>query len=58
MALDGPLLASDADPVHPARVYGELLKVLDDNAVVIGDGGDFVLVRRQVRRAGTARRLA
>jgi acetolactate synthase I/II/III large subunit len=41
-ALDGPLLASDADPVHPARIYGELLKVLDDDAVVIGDGGDFV----------------
>ncbi len=42
LALDHPLLASDADPVHPARVYGELLKVLDDDAVVIGDGGDFV----------------
>ena len=41
-ALDGPLLASDADPVHPARIYGELLTVLDDDAVVIGDGGDFV----------------
>jgi acetolactate synthase-1/2/3 large subunit len=42
LALDGPLLASDADPVHPARIYGELIKVLDDDAVVIGDGGDFV----------------
>ncbi len=42
LAVDGPLLASDADPVHPARIYGELLKVLDDDAVVIGDGGDFV----------------
>ena len=41
-AADGPLLASDAEPVHPARVYGELLRVLDDDAVVIGDGGDFV----------------
>jgi acetolactate synthase-1/2/3 large subunit len=41
-AADVPLLASDADPVHPARIYGELLKVLDDDAVVIGDGGDFV----------------
>jgi thiamine pyrophosphate-dependent acetolactate synthase large subunit-like protein len=36
------LLASDADPVHPMRVYGELAQVLDDDAVVIGDGGDFV----------------
>jgi acetolactate synthase I/II/III large subunit len=42
LASDEPLLASDADPVHPARIYGELLKVLDDDAVVIGDGGDFV----------------
>jgi thiamine pyrophosphate-dependent acetolactate synthase large subunit-like protein len=42
MAADGPLLASDADPVHPMRVYGELAKVLDSDAVVIGDGGDFV----------------
>jgi len=41
-AADGPLLASDAEPVHPARVYGELLRVLEDDAVVIGDGGDFV----------------
>jgi acetolactate synthase I/II/III large subunit len=39
---DAPLLASAAEPVHPARIYGELLKVLDDDAVVIGDGGDFV----------------
>jgi acetolactate synthase-1/2/3 large subunit len=39
---DAPLLESDADPVHPVRVYGELLKLLDDDAVVIGDGGDFV----------------
>jgi len=42
LAADAPLLASDADPVHPARIYGELLKVLDDDTVVIGDGGDFV----------------
>jgi acetolactate synthase-1/2/3 large subunit len=42
VAADAPLLESDADPIHPVRVYGELLKVLDDDAVVIGDGGDFV----------------
>jgi acetolactate synthase-1/2/3 large subunit len=41
-AADAPLLASDASPVHPARVYGELLRGLDDDAVIIGDGGDFV----------------
>jgi acetolactate synthase-1/2/3 large subunit len=42
VAADAPLLASDADPIHPVRVYGELLRLLDDDAVVIGDGGDFV----------------
>jgi acetolactate synthase I/II/III large subunit len=42
VAADADLLASDATPVHPMRVYGELLKTLDDDAVVIGDGGDFV----------------
>jgi acetolactate synthase I/II/III large subunit len=29
-------------PLHPMRVYGELAQVLDRNAIVIGDGGDFV----------------
>jgi acetolactate synthase-1/2/3 large subunit len=36
------LLDSDAEPIHPARIYGELARVLADDAVVIGDGGDFV----------------
>jgi acetolactate synthase I/II/III large subunit len=39
---DQELLSSDASPIHPMRVYGELLAVLEDDAVVIGDGGDFV----------------
>jgi acetolactate synthase-1/2/3 large subunit len=42
VAADQALLASGADPVHPVRVYGELGRLLDDDAVVIGDGGDFV----------------
>jgi len=42
MAADAPLLASDAEPIHPLRVYGELARQLDADAVVIGDGGDFV----------------
>jgi acetolactate synthase I/II/III large subunit len=36
------LLEADSDPIHPVRIYGELRKVLDRDAVVIGDGGDFV----------------
>jgi acetolactate synthase-1/2/3 large subunit len=42
VAADGALLTSGADPVHPLRIYGELARVLDEDAVVIGDGGDFV----------------
>lgn len=41
-AADQGVLASGADPIHPARIYGELLKRLDRDAIVIGDGGDFV----------------
>ena len=29
-------------PLHPVRVYSELGEVLDRDAIVIGDGGDFV----------------
>ena len=29
-------------PLHPMRVYGELAKVLEPDAIVVGDGGDFV----------------
>ena len=39
---DRELLTSPACPVHPARIYGELLPRLAEDAVVIGDGGDFV----------------
>ncbi len=42
MAADSALLTSAADPIHPMRIYGELAPLLDDDAVVIGDGGDFV----------------
>jgi acetolactate synthase-1/2/3 large subunit len=41
-ARDEELLQSKADPIHPARIYGELVPRLADDAVVIGDGGDFV----------------
>lgn len=41
-ASDAELLAAEADPVHPARIYGELLPRLESDSIVIGDGGDFV----------------
>lgn len=35
-------LEDDRSPLHPMRLYAELAKVLDRDAIVIGDGGDFV----------------
>jgi acetolactate synthase I/II/III large subunit len=35
-------LDDDRAPLHPMRVYRELAEVLDRDAIVIGDGGDFV----------------
>jgi acetolactate synthase I/II/III large subunit len=42
LAADAALLHSPASPIHPLRIYGELASVLEPDAVVIGDGGDFV----------------
>jgi acetolactate synthase I/II/III large subunit len=35
-------LEDDREPLHPMRLYAELGKVLDRDAIVIGDGGDYV----------------
>jgi acetolactate synthase I/II/III large subunit len=35
-------LEDDRAPLHPMRLYAELASVLDRDAIVIGDGGDFV----------------
>ena len=42
LAADGALLHSPGRPIHPLRIYGELASLLEPDAVVIGDGGDFV----------------
>ena len=34
-------LRSAAEPIHPARIYGELRDRLEPDAVVVVDGGDF-----------------
>jgi thiamine pyrophosphate-dependent acetolactate synthase large subunit-like protein len=41
-AKEADALEADTDPIKPSRVYGELRRVLDRDAVTIGDGGDFV----------------
>ena len=35
-------LTDDRAPLHPVRIYAELDDLLDRDAIVIGDGGDFV----------------
>jgi acetolactate synthase-1/2/3 large subunit len=35
-------LEDPRSPLHPVRIYGELGQMLDRDAIVIGDGGDFV----------------
>jgi acetolactate synthase I/II/III large subunit len=35
-------LRDDRAPLHPMRVYAELARVLERDAIVIGDGGDYV----------------
>jgi acetolactate synthase I/II/III large subunit len=41
-ARDAEAMAADSDPIRPARVYGELRRILSPDAVTVGDGGDFV----------------
>lgn len=41
-AKDLALTSSDSSPVHPARLIAEVNAFCDEDAVVVGDGGDFV----------------
>jgi acetolactate synthase-1/2/3 large subunit len=41
-AEEDEMLNDDRSPLHPMRVYRELGEFLDRDAIVIGDGGDFV----------------
>ena len=41
-ASERPLLEADDDPIKPTRIYGELRRRLDHDAIVVCDGGDFV----------------
>jgi acetolactate synthase-1/2/3 large subunit len=35
-------LEDGRSPLHPVRIYNELGQILDRDAIVVGDGGDFV----------------
>jgi acetolactate synthase-1/2/3 large subunit len=39
---DKPMIESDSAPVHPARLIAEVARFCDPDAIVVGDGGDFV----------------
>jgi acetolactate synthase I/II/III large subunit len=39
--MERTLLTADADPIKPTRVFGELARRLERDAVVVCDGGDF-----------------
>jgi acetolactate synthase I/II/III large subunit len=41
-AAEAAELADSRAPLHPMRIYGELAQILDRDAIVVGDGGDFV----------------
>jgi acetolactate synthase-1/2/3 large subunit len=41
-AKDAKMVGSDASPVHPARLIAEVDRFSDPDAIVVGDGGDFV----------------
>src|SRR4029077_9598366 len=39
---DSRMAESDSSPVHPARLIAEVDRFSDPDAIVVGDGGDFV----------------
>ncbi len=45
-----PEMASTGDPPNPLRVCAELDRYVDDDTVVVGDGGDFVATAAYVTR--------
>jgi len=47
-AADEALLHSNAKPIHPMRLCKEIRDVLDEDATVIGDGGDIVTFAARV----------
>jgi acetolactate synthase-1/2/3 large subunit len=53
-AAEASELADERSPLHPMRVYGELMHVLDRDTIVIGDGGDFVSYAGRVIDSYTA----
>ncbi|MDQ6692637.1 MAG: acetolactate synthase [Candidatus Dormibacteraeota bacterium] len=50
---DRTLHEAGTHPIHPARLIAEVARVLDPDAIVVGDGGDFVsFAGRLIERPG------
>ncbi|MCH8310892.1 MAG: acetolactate synthase, partial [Chloroflexi bacterium] len=47
-AADTDMLNSDSQPINPMRLVGDLADFLDEDATVIGDGGDIVTFAARV----------
>ncbi len=41
-------MKSDASPIHPLRLCAEMANFVDDNTIVVGDGGDIVSNASQI----------
>lgn len=42
LAEDAEMVACDNSPVHPARLVAEVERACDPDAILVGDGGDFI----------------
>ncbi|CAB4933915.1 unannotated protein [freshwater metagenome] len=51
LAAEQPELTDERAPLHPMRIYAELDRVLDRDAIIVGDGGDFVSYAGRVMRS-------
>ena len=47
------LNSGDHEPIHPERLCAEVSSILDEDAIVVGDGGDIVSMFAHYHRAGT-----
>jgi acetolactate synthase-1/2/3 large subunit len=51
-ARDQAMTQSDSSPVHPARLIAEVDRFADPDAIIVGDGGDFIsFAGRLIERA-------
>ncbi|HVS29757.1 MAG TPA: acetolactate synthase [Solirubrobacteraceae bacterium] len=51
LAAESAQLNDNRAPLHPLRIYKELDQLLDRNAIIVGDGGDFVSYAGRVMKS-------